>query len=185
MKKKQKLTEKQRAFVNEYCVDKNATQAATRAGYSPRTANEQGSRLLANVSVKALIDKKLAKLEEKAGLTAERVMREVAIIATSNVMDGLEYNEHTREFTFKEPDKIPPHFWRAAQEVTTFQLPDGGGMAFKVKMHPKLQALKMEYERHKLTKDDAGVTNNIANMHVNILDYNKAMRRIGEQEIKE
>ncbi len=29
----------------------NATQACIRAGYSPKTANEQGARLLANVSI--------------------------------------------------------------------------------------------------------------------------------------
>lgn len=46
-----KLTPKQQAFVAEYLVDLNATQAAVRAGYSEKTANEQGARLLANVSV--------------------------------------------------------------------------------------------------------------------------------------
>ena len=45
------LTPKQEAFVAEYLIDLNATQAATRAGYSAKTANEQGSRLLANVNV--------------------------------------------------------------------------------------------------------------------------------------
>jgi phage terminase small subunit len=45
------LTPKQAAFVREYLKDSNGTQAATRAGYSPRTANEQASRLLANVNI--------------------------------------------------------------------------------------------------------------------------------------
>ncbi len=40
------LTPKQRRFVEEYLVDLNATQAAIRARYSERTAQEQGSRLL-------------------------------------------------------------------------------------------------------------------------------------------
>lgn len=185
MRTMKKLTEKQRAFANEYCIDKNATQACIRAGYSEKTADVQGYQLLRKTLVKDCIDKKLAKLEEKAGLTAERVMREVKAIATSNIMDGMQYSESTGEFTFRSPNDIPEEFWRAAQEVTTYQLPDGGGLALKIKMHPKLQALKMEYDRHRLTRDEAGTTNNIANMHVNILEVNRAMRRIGKPEIVE
>jgi hypothetical protein len=41
------LTAKQAAFCREYIVDSNGTQAAVRAGYSERTANEQASQMLA------------------------------------------------------------------------------------------------------------------------------------------
>jgi hypothetical protein len=40
------LTPKQHRFVDEYLLDLNATQAAIRAGYSPRTAEQQAARLL-------------------------------------------------------------------------------------------------------------------------------------------
>ena len=36
------LTNKQQKFVNEYLIDYNATQAALRAGYSPKTAYAMG-----------------------------------------------------------------------------------------------------------------------------------------------
>lgn len=52
-----KLTDKQKKFVEEYLIDLNATQSAIRAGYSPKTANEQGARLLANVSIQEAISK--------------------------------------------------------------------------------------------------------------------------------
>ena len=45
------LSPKQRAFVAEYLIDLNATQAAIRAGYSPHTANPQASRLLSKVTI--------------------------------------------------------------------------------------------------------------------------------------
>ena len=45
------LTAQQRLFVAEYLKDNNATQAAIRAGYSKKTAQEQSSRLLSNVMV--------------------------------------------------------------------------------------------------------------------------------------
>lgn len=72
--KKKTLTPKQERFVQEYLVDLNATQAAKRAGYSEKTANEQGARLLANVSVHARIEAGKQKIAEKAGLSAEYVL---------------------------------------------------------------------------------------------------------------
>lgn len=35
-----KLTNRQKRFVEEYLIDLNARQAAIRAGYSPKTAQE-------------------------------------------------------------------------------------------------------------------------------------------------
>lgn len=61
------LTAKRRAFCREYIEDYNGTQAGVRAGYSPKTAQEQASRLLCNVMV----------LVEIARLEAER--REISI----------------------------------------------------------------------------------------------------------
>lgn len=49
------LTAQQRLFVAEYLKDSNATQAAIRAGYSKKTAQEQSSRLLSNVKVAQVI----------------------------------------------------------------------------------------------------------------------------------
>lgn len=43
------MTDKQARFCEEYMIDLNATQAAIRAGYSPKTAQEQSARLLSNV----------------------------------------------------------------------------------------------------------------------------------------
>lgn len=42
-------------FCEEYLTDANGTQAAIRAGYSPKTANEQAARLLVNVSIQNYI----------------------------------------------------------------------------------------------------------------------------------
>ena len=81
-------------------------------------------------------------------------------------MDGIEFNSDAGELNFKLPNQIPEGFWRAAQEVTAYQLPDGSGLVLKIKMHPKLPALKMEYDRHRLTRDGIDAKNNIAKMHV-------------------
>lgn len=75
------LTPKQERFVQEYLIDLNATQAAVRAGYSERTANEQGSRLLANVSVRSAIEAAKAARIERTHITQDRVLQELARIA--------------------------------------------------------------------------------------------------------
>lgn len=50
------LNARQRAFVREFLVDRNAAAAARRAGYEPRTARQVGGRLRTNVDVAAAID---------------------------------------------------------------------------------------------------------------------------------
>lgn len=68
------LSDKQQRFVDEYLIDLNATQAATRAGYSAHTANEQGARLLAKVSVRAAVEEGKAKIAKKLEVTQEYVL---------------------------------------------------------------------------------------------------------------
>lgn len=69
------LTDKQQRFVSEYLVDLNATQAAIRAGYSAKTANREGSRLLSKVDVADAIAAKAADKAAALDLSAERVLR--------------------------------------------------------------------------------------------------------------
>lgn len=68
------LTDKQKRFCDEYLIDANATQAAIRAGYSAKTANEQGARLLANVSVKKYIEEHMEQMKSDKIATAEEVL---------------------------------------------------------------------------------------------------------------
>ncbi len=78
---KPKMTPKQAAFVAEYLVDRNATQAAIRAGYSKKTAGQIGDENLKKPEIRAAIDAGLAKLSGKIEITAERVLRERARLA--------------------------------------------------------------------------------------------------------
>jgi len=75
------LTIKGKRFVDEYLIDLNGTQAAIRAGYSPRTANEQAARLLANVSIQAYLQIRRENLQQSTEITQERVLKEFARIA--------------------------------------------------------------------------------------------------------
>ena len=68
------LSPKRQRFVDEYVVDFNGTQAAIRAGYAPKAANEQAARLLANASIKAAVEEKLAEIRRKNEITADWVV---------------------------------------------------------------------------------------------------------------
>lgn len=83
--KKKKLTAKQQAFVNEYCIDKNATQAAIRAGYSENTAYAIGQNLLRKIEISQAIDLKLQKAADECTVTLERVIKRYAEFAFANV----------------------------------------------------------------------------------------------------
>ena len=81
------LTSKQEVFVREYAIDKNATQAAIRAGYSEKTAQEQGSRLLSNVMVVKAIEDTQGAHAERCNVTIDGLTDELEaarILAYSN-----------------------------------------------------------------------------------------------------
>lgn len=83
--KKKKFTDKVQAFINEYPVDMNATKAAIRAGFSPRSAHSQGQRLLKNADVREAIDLKLQNAADECTVTLERVIKRYAEFAFANV----------------------------------------------------------------------------------------------------
>lgn len=81
------LTPKQQRFVEEYLVDLNATQAAIRAGYSPKTAEQQGSRLLGNVKVAGAIEVAQALRSERTQVDADWVLTRLAAEAEADIAD--------------------------------------------------------------------------------------------------
>jgi phage terminase small subunit len=79
------LSAKQTRFVEEYLLDLNATQSAIRAGYSAKTANEQGARLLANVSVAAAVKEAIARRSQKSEIKAQDVLDRLARLAFADM----------------------------------------------------------------------------------------------------
>jgi hypothetical protein len=59
------LSEQTGGFVRRSLVDVNVTQATTRAGYSAKTANEQGAHLLANVGVQEGVHESMKSREQR------------------------------------------------------------------------------------------------------------------------
>lgn len=81
------LTPRQQQFCAEYLIDLNATQAAIRAGYSAKGANVTAAQLLAKPNISAHIAELKQQRINDTGVTAARVIEELALIAFSNVDD--------------------------------------------------------------------------------------------------
>ena len=71
-----KLNKKQ-LFIEHYVQSLNATQSAINAGYSPKTARQQGHKLLTNANIKKKIDELLKQRLENCKVDAEFVLQQL------------------------------------------------------------------------------------------------------------
>lgn len=118
------LTPKQARFVEEYLKDLNATQASVRAGYSEKTANKQGPRLLEHPAVCAAIDAAKVDRSEQVAIDAMWVLRRLVEEATADLADL--YDPDTREL---RPIEEWPRVWREGlvQGIEVEELFEGRG----------------------------------------------------------
>ena len=97
-----KFTAKQLAFMDEYMVDLNATQAAIRAGYSEKTARSQGNRLLTNVDILARIEEMKKTRADRLNLDAYWVLKRLMEIS-----DRAMQAEPVMEWDYSEQQLVP------------------------------------------------------------------------------
>ena len=133
------MTNKQKRFCEEYLVDLNATQAAIRAGYSPATAGSIGNELLKKPEIRARVDKAIASQSRRTGVTADRVVRELARVAFANSQDVVNYDDATIKGAAARDDTAAV----ASVRVKTIPTKDGDGVEREVRMHDKLKALEL------------------------------------------
>lgn len=122
-----KLTAKQQRFCDEYLIDLNATQAAIRAGYSVKTANEQGSQLLAKLSIQEVIGKEMAERSRRTGINQDRVVLELAKLAFVNIADVIDLEDATVRQSATDDDlaciqsiKIKPSEFGEEREIKLY-----------------------------------------------------------------
>lgn len=141
------LTPKQAAFVDEYLIDLNATAAAKRAGYSSKTAYRTGADNLRKPQIEAAIHEAMQERGERTGITADRVLEELAKLAFANLLnyfsltsDGEPYIDLTR---------VTPEQAAALTEITVEDFTDGRGedarnvRKVKIKMADKKASLEL------------------------------------------
>ena len=147
-KKKAKLTDKQRRFVDEYVKTGNATQAAINAGYSKHTAASCGAITLAKEHVRAAIDRRMDKMHDKNVADAEEVLRYLTSVlrgesqAEEIVIEG-QGNGFSEARAFSKKPSEDERLKAARLLATRFGL-NITALEFKNKME------KMELENQKL-----------------------------------
>jgi len=144
------ITDRMKKFVDEYLIDFNATQAAIRAGYSPDTANEQGSQLLARPDIRELVAEGQKEIMERTQTFQDNAVAELKIVGFSDLADFLTvkdggiveqkpFNELTKEQT-KCIKKIK-------QTVRSSHSADGTILhqtaVIEIELHDKLKALEL------------------------------------------
>lgn len=161
------LNKKQELFVQEYLVDLNGKQAAIRAGYSPKTAEVQASRLLSLAKVAEAVSKAQAKRSERTEITADQVLQELAKIGFANMKDYIRTTDAGDAFV--DLSELNREQAAAISEVTVEDFVDGRGddardvRKIKFKLSDKRAALVdmgkhlgMFIERKELTGKDGG-----------------------------
>lgn len=79
-----KMTAKQIRFCDEYLIDLNATQAAIRAGYTPKYANTNASKLLQITTIKEFIAARMADKEKELIADQDEVLRYLTAVMRGN-----------------------------------------------------------------------------------------------------
>lgn len=146
----QLLNDRQRRFALEYLIDRNGKQAAIRAGYSAKTAEQQGSKLLRNPKVLSIVGAAMDKQEKKLGLEGDRVIEELMRLAFVNLKDALDPVTGQPLPVHQMPEDVQ----RALNTIEIDALPGKDGQPVtrvgKLKMSDKLRALELLGKLRKL-----------------------------------
>lgn len=134
-----KMTERQKRFIAEYLIDLNATQAAIRAGYSPKTARQIGEQNLTKLDINSAIAKEMAKRSKRTGVNQDRVVLELAKIAFVNASDVIDANTATVKDDATADDTAAIQ----SIKVKVFPTKDGEGVEREIKLGDKLKALEL------------------------------------------
>ncbi len=161
------MTKKQKLFVEEYLIDLNATQAAIRAGYSAKTAQEQASRLLSNVMVQGSIAKAMAERSKRTGINQDRVIQELARIAFVNPQNVIDSEDASVREDATEDDLACIQ----SVKVKMMSGEKGSSVEREVRLNDKMKALELLGKHLGMFKDKLELE---TDMDLNItIDYGK------------
>jgi phage terminase small subunit len=90
---------RQEKFVQKYIIHLNGTKAATQAGYSKRTANEQASRLLANVSIQNRVAELQKEASDRNKVKADDVIGELKALAFWSINDFISDGNRVKDLS--------------------------------------------------------------------------------------
>jgi phage terminase small subunit len=134
-----KLTPKQRRFADEYLIDLNATQAAIRAGYSPKTAGQIGEENLKKPEIQKALQERMKARSERTGITQDRVLQEYARLAFFDPRKLFDESGNLKRVSELDEDVAAIIAGMDVVEIGNAQV--GEGLVRKLKLADKLGAL--------------------------------------------
>lgn len=143
------MTAKQAAFVREYLVDLNATQAAIRAGYASSHAKQYASELMAKPHVQAAVEAGLSDRAERVEVTADQVLRELVNVAFSDPRDVMTWGPSG--VVLVDSGTLTRDQAALVSEVRETVTQHGGTIAAKT--HDRLAALRLIAQHLGMLKD--------------------------------
>ena len=132
------LTLKQSRVVEGYSTDGNGAQAALRAGYSRKTTKAIASKLLTKPDVCAALRTRQHDAAQRAGMTHERIMRELAGLAFTRIDDVATWKGG--HLTVKDLAALTPEGTAAIVEISEHETPFT--RTLRVKLYSKQAVLK-------------------------------------------
>ncbi|MFG1462101.1 terminase small subunit [Xanthobacter sp. DSM 24535] len=156
------ISTKRAVFVREYLIDLNATQAAIRAGYSPKTANEQAARMLAIASVKEAVASAMREREARTEITQDRVLREVGRLAFLDISGAFAEDGSLKALADMDPETRAAI---AGLEVSEQVDAEGNfvGHLKKIKLSDKIGALTLLMRHLGMLNDKIKVAGDVEN----------------------
>jgi phage terminase small subunit len=101
------LTEKQKAFADEYIISLNATDAAIKAGYSKNSAKEIGHENLTKPHIKKYIEKRLKEKEAARIATQDEVLEYLTEVMRGEKDEvDIFFDDRGQEREIRQPPKI-------------------------------------------------------------------------------
>jgi len=173
----EQLTQKQTRFVAEYLKDLNATQAAIRAGYSPRTAASQAHDLLRKPEIaRPVANGQTAQFQRMAldGDEVKRINAEIASFDPAVLQD--------EAGNYKPLKDLPPEARRCIKRIRVHKrnLTAGDGqtdLVIDYDFYDKHPAIDRDYKRNGLLRERVDVTHSVTLEDIIV----GSVRREGEQ----
>lgn len=178
-------------FADEYLIDYNQTNAAIRAGYSPKSARCKASQLKKQINIAAYIAHKIADTSTRNGIEFDRIMKECARIAFVNPLKVFDVDSGSLKANIADDDA-------AAISGVKVKKQTGRVMSTEreIKFHAKDKALelllkhvrisaefkeKIKIEKEKLALQRRQVE--IEERKMNILEANAQKEKEGDKKI--
>jgi phage terminase small subunit len=164
-----KLTPKQQRFVEEYPVDLNGTQAAIRAGYSPKTAQQISEENLRKPVIREALGLVIAQMSEQSGIDRAWAINKHKSVAEFQLSDIGTFDGKIMKFKPETewPDRARVAVRNIKQTVVTRYTKDGDPIetsTIELKIEPLFPAIEALSRHLNLFEDPRSVAEIMAEL---------------------